>query len=78
MDRREVMYEVEPEEIAEAYHELCATMVDTLVNYGILSSVITQYPDHVQEGYLERIRTLDGRLRNEISEVQEFGEAFDE
>ena len=51
---------------------------ETVVNFGLLASVAGQYPEHVQEGMIERMRMLASRLDQETAIIQGFGESFDE
>lgn len=65
------------EDIGNAHREMAVTLVDLLVNYGLLSTVMTQYPEYVQEGFVERMGSLTQQMQVEILEVQQFGEALD-
>jgi hypothetical protein len=48
------------------------------MNLGLVASVIDQYPDHVQEGFKEKINQIKEWAERQMEEVQMFGEAFDE
>lgn len=48
------------------------------VHFGLFNAVMAQYPDHVREGFIERLHQLNTRLDEEIEAIQSFGEYFDE
>lgn len=50
---------------------------ETVVNFGLLASVAGQYPEHVQEGMIERMKMLAQRLDQETEIIRNFGEAYD-
>lgn len=48
------------------------------LNLGLIASVIDQYPEHVQEGFTERLEMTQKWAEEQIEEAQGFGEAYDE
>jgi hypothetical protein len=60
------------------WRELVTKAAETMVNYGLLSSVIDRYPNHVKEGLVERMNNLSLRLDQETKIIMDFGEAFDQ
>jgi len=60
------------------WRELVLTAAELVVNLGLMSSVMGQYPEHVREGLDERMTHMVGVMEQEIIAVQDFGEAYDE
>jgi hypothetical protein len=54
------------------------TLFNLCLNLGLISSVIGQYPEHVQEGFTERLIMIDRWAEEQIEEAQSFGEAYDD
>jgi hypothetical protein len=48
------------------------------INLGLISSVIDQYPPHVQDNFQERLKLIEAQAQVLIEETQSFGEAFDD
>ena len=69
---------IDPEEVNREWRELVVKAAETMVNFGLMSSVIGQYPEHVMGGLVERMQLLSVRLDQETEIIQGFGEAFDE
>ena len=53
------------------------TLFNLCINLGLIASVIDQYPEHVQEGFIERLIMIDRWAERQTEEVQAFGEAYD-
>jgi hypothetical protein len=54
------------------------TLFNLCINLGLIESVIEQYPQHVQEGFIERLEMIEKWGEEQTEEVQSFGEAYDE
>jgi hypothetical protein len=65
-------------ELGEKHRILCMSLVDLMVNYGLLAAVMHQYPDHVREGIGERLDHATQWAIEETEKVQSFGEAYDD
>lgn len=48
------------------------------INIGLIASVMDQYPEQVQEGFLERLQMLQTEAERHTEEAQAFGEAYDD
>jgi hypothetical protein len=62
----------------ELFRELCGVTMELLVTFGLINSIIGQYPSHVREGLMERMMQLKQNIERETEIIQGFGEAFDE
>lgn len=62
----------------EAFKALVVRLAELGVNVGILDSVMGHYPEHVREGFLEKINNTIDYLDRLTGEFQSFGEAFDD
>jgi hypothetical protein len=62
----------------EALQEATWTLFNLCINLGIIDSVIGQYPEQVQEGFIEKLKIIERWAGEQIEEVQAFGEAFDD
>ena len=58
--------------------ELAGDLMGLAVNVGLIWSVMPQLPEHVQEGFTEKIESIREWVRQQTFEVQEFGSAYDE
>lgn len=54
------------------------TLFTLCLNLGLVASVMDQFPEHVQEGFVERLGIIKEWAEEQIEEVQSFGEAYDE
>ena len=52
--------------------------MELLVNVGLIDSISQKWPQVVQDNWAERLENLDKQLQQEIVEVQNFAEAFDD
>jgi len=66
------------DERTEQLQQTTIAVFNLVVNLGLIASVMGQYPEHVQEGFIERLRIVDQWANQMIEEVQSFGEAYDE
>jgi hypothetical protein len=66
------------EDINDQLQSTTHTIFNLAVNLGLIASVIGQYPEHVQEGFVERLQICDRWAQQMIEEVQAFGEAYDD
>lgn len=62
----------------DLFRELCGSTMELLVTFGLINSIIRQYPPHVREGLVERMSNLKHNVEMETEIIQGFGEAFDE
>lgn len=62
----------------DLFRELCGATMELLVTFGLINSIIGQYPSHVREGLVERMMHLKHNVEMETEIIQGFGEAFDE
>lgn len=63
---------------SEQMQETTWSLFTLCLNLGLVASVIDQYPEHVQEGFTERLTLVKEWAEAQIEEVQGFGEAYDE
>jgi hypothetical protein len=62
----------------EAMQEALWALFNFCINLGLIASVIDQYPEHVQEGFRERLTLVREWAEQQTEEAQAFGEAYDE
>jgi hypothetical protein len=67
-----------PEEINDQLQATSWAVFNLLINLGLISSVIGQYPEHVQEGFKERLENTERWAQEQTEEAQSFGEAYDD
>jgi hypothetical protein len=58
---------------------MCEAAMDLCINAGIIGTALSDptYPDEVRENFEERLGMLTSRFRQEIENIQGFGESFD-
>ena len=70
---------VDPDEQnQELFRTLCAAAMGYCVNAGIISSIAGRWPEHVQNNWRQKLRTVTAELLRETKEVQDFAEAYDD
>jgi len=62
---------------SEQMQETTWALFQLCLNLGLVASVIDQYPEHVQEGFTEKLSLIKHYAEGQIEEVQAFGEAYD-
>jgi len=65
-------------EVNEALHECTWATFQLSLNLGLIASVIDQYPEHVQTGFVERLLLVRDWANQQTEEAQSFGEAYDD
>lgn len=60
------------------YQRLCYAAIELLVNVGLMGTIVEHWPLVVQENWEARIEGLIVNMEGATSEIQQFGEAFDE
>ena len=61
-----------------AYKRLAMELIELLISVGLMSSVMPQMPEDVQQNWDEKIEGMILWARQQTGEVQQFGEAYDE
>jgi hypothetical protein len=64
--------------VDEARKDLAMVTIDYLINVGLIACIMPRLPSDVQEGFVEKIRSVTAELCREITEIQVFGEAYDD
>jgi hypothetical protein len=62
----------------DAYKAMCHDLIDLIVNFGLMSAIIDQFPEHVRDSFVERMDNVCAFANAQIREIQQFGEAFDD
>lgn len=62
----------------QEWRRLVYNLAELSVHSGLMNSVMSQYPPHVGEAFLERLEMLNEHIDRQIKEIQMFGEAYDE
>ena len=62
----------------ELWEETALALFMLCIHLGIIASVITTYPEHVQEGFQEKLQQIRDFAQKESEEIQLFGEAYDD
>lgn len=61
----------------EAWKQLVVRLSELGVHFGLFNAVMERYPPHVQDGFLERINDAIAWCDQQVSEIQDFGDAYD-
>lgn len=61
-----------------AWRDLVTKLAELGVHFGLFNSVMGQFPEHVQENFLERMQRTTAEVDVWIGEIQEFASAFDD
>jgi hypothetical protein len=57
---------------------MCAVFMELMVSMGLVGSVMGNYPEEVQANWTERMEKYTEWANNQVEEVQQFGQAYDE
>ena len=60
------------------YQVVCLKSAELAVHVALMGSISASWPLLVQANWEQRVGRIIDNLEKEISEIQEFGEAFDE
>jgi len=65
--------------VHDSFRELTHAAMDLCINAGIVMVALEQgYPEEVKEAFAERLEQLTEDMKNEMVNIQGFGEAFDD
>jgi hypothetical protein len=62
----------------EQFKLLASTLAELTVHVGLMSSVANNWPENVQDNWTDKVDGMIERAEQDIREVQQFAEAFDE
>jgi hypothetical protein len=62
----------------ELWRRLVYISAELSVHLGLINSVMGNYPQYVQQGFIERLELLIAEIEKQIDEIQRFGEAYDD